>query len=276
MGSDSKAKSTRYLLILGAGIIVLAGCQNTTVDASRGSTDVENSTGAIGPESDPSFQPSVHSEAETKVVTSPQRAVQSSPMAPSRPRTVQASMGAQVSPPEPARPVLVTIPTRTILAVELDRTLSSHTSQVGESFRAFLTQEVAVDGRTALPRDSIVIGRVTEAKPAKKVGGRARLSLEFYSVQLPNGQQAPLHVVLAEAGKSQTTKDAAIIGGSALGGAVIGHAVNKGEGTAIGAIVGGLAGAAVANETKAKPVVVNSGTILTLELEQPLTVESGR
>jgi hypothetical protein len=44
----------------------------------------------------------------------------------------------------------------------------------------------------------------------------------------------------------------------------------------VGAIVGGLAVAAVANETKAKPVVVNSGTILTLELIQPLTVEAIR
>jgi hypothetical protein len=176
----------------------------------------------------------------------------------------------------PARPALVTVPARTILVVELDKTLSSHTSQVGENFRAFLVQDVAVDGQTALPADSIVLGRVTEAKPAKKVGGRARLSLEFYSIQLPNGQQVPLDVVFAEAGKSQTTKDAAIIGGSTLGGAVIGHAVNKGEGTAIGAIIGGLAGAAAANETKAKPVVVNSGTILTLETIQPLTVETIR
>jgi len=52
--------------------------------------------------------------------------------------------------------------------------------------------------------------------------------------------------------------------------------VNKGEGTAIGAIVGGLAGAAVANETRAKPVVVNSGTVLTLEMIEPLTVEAAR
>jgi len=264
------------LLILGVGVTVLIGCQNTTVDASRGSLDVENSTAAAA--AAPETAMAVHAE-----VAEPREPIRTAgPVAqPSRSaieaaRPVQASQPKPVGAPVPARPALVTVPARTILAVELDKTLSSHTSQVGENFRAFLTQDVAADGQIALPRDAIVLGRVTEAKPAKKVGGRARLSLEFYSIQLPNGQQAPLDVVFAEAGRSQTTKDAAIIGGSTLGGAVIGHAVNKGEGTAIGAIVGGLAGAAVANETRAKPVVVNSGTILTLEMIQPLTVETIR
>lgn len=260
------------LLILGAGVTVLSGCQNTTVDASRGALGVENSTEAVVADTD-----SPKSPAPAAMPIQPVAVVASQPLPPAAP--VQASTSSQVpvsSRAAPARSSSVTIPARTVLPVELDKTLSSHTSQIGENFRAFLIQEVAVDGQTALPRHSVVIGRVTEAKPAKKVGGRARLSLEFYSVHLPDGQRVPLEVVFAEAGKSQTTKDAAIIGGSTLGGAVVGHAVDKGEGTAIGAIVGGLAGAAVANETRAKPVVVNSGTVLTLETTRPITVDSAR
>ena len=144
---------------------------------------------------------------------------------------------------------------------------------MGESFSGHLTQDVAAGGEIVLPRGSLVLGRVSEAKPAKKVGGRARLSLEFHSLELPDGRQVPIEVVFAEVGKSAATRDAAMIGGSTLGGAVLGRAVDKGEGTAIGAIVGGLAGAAVAHETRAKPVVVNSGTLLSLELVQPVTVE---
>jgi len=261
------------LLILGLVATVLTGCQNTTVDASRGPLDVETSAATIAPEAVVPSQTEVDIEPELvrTAVARPVTQPSSPPVRASSP--VQVSVERPVPAAVPAKPTLVTIPARSILAVELDKTLSSHTSQVGENFRAFLVQDVTAEGQIALPMDSIVLGRVTEAKPAKKVGGRARLSLEFYSIQMPNGQQAPLEVVFAEAGRSQTTKDAAIIGGSTLGGAVIGHAVNKGEGTAIGAIVGGLAGAAVANETRAKPVVVNSGSILTLELIEPLTVE---
>jgi hypothetical protein len=276
MSSYSTKKAFVPLLILGVGVTVLIGCQNTTVDASRGPLDVENSTAAVAPETEISSQAELAIDPEPARVAA-SKTVPQPPLPVSRAAIpVQASVASPVRASAPAKPALVTVPARTILAVELEKTLSSHTSQVGENFRAFLIQDVAAAGRIALPRDSIVLGRVTAAKPAKKVGGRARLSLEFYSIQLPNGQQAPLDVVFAEAGRSQTTKDVAIIGGSTLGGAVIGHAVNKGEGTAIGAIVGGLAGAAVANETKAKPVVVNSGTVLTLEMIQPVTVELRR
>lgn len=285
MKSRWSPRMWQQLFILGVAVTVLVGCQNTTVDASRGPLDVENSTATTVPETTLADQEAALVEP-LAIPAAPERSA--APIAPPQPRTprpvqtsTQESRPAPVAVPAssvapPSRSVLVTVPARTMLVVELDKTLSSHTSQVGENFRAFLTQDVAVGGRTALPADSIVLGRVTEAKPAKKVGGRARLSLEFYSIQLPNGKQVPIEVAFAEAGKSQTTKDAAIIGGSTLGGAVIGHAVNKGEGTAIGAIVGGLAGAAVANETRAKPVVVNSGTLLTLETIETLTVEVDR
>lgn len=274
MISFSMPRMFGYLVILGTGATVLTGCQETTVDVSRGPLDVENSTATAVPAAESTAEPAASRGIQPIVVTAPRPMVQPAPTRPNVPRTVQASLKTPVTAPRLPQPALVTVPARTILPVELGKTLSSHSSQVGENFRALLTQEVSVDGRTALPRNSVVLGRVTEAKPAKKVGGRARLSLEFYSIEMPNGQQVPLEVVFAEAGKSQTTKDAVIIGGSTLGGAVLGHAVNKGEGTAIGAIVGGLAGAAVANETRAKPVVVNSGTILTLETLQPLTVDT--
>lgn len=268
-------------VVVGVGMTVLIGCQNTTVDTSRGSLDVENSTTPSSSEATsvdlaaaaPAPEP-VHVVVTPQMVSPPQPAP---PVAAPVPvRAVPATYSRQASRPAPVQPALVTVPARTVLVVELDKTLSSHASQVGESFLAHLTQDVAADGQIALPRGSIVHGRVTEAKPAKKVGGRARLSLEFYAIELANGREVPLEAVFAEAGKSATTKDAAIIGGSTLGGAVIGHAVNKGEGTAIGAIVGGLAGAAAAHETRAKPVVVNSGTVLTLETVQPVTVELGR
>ena len=79
--------------------------------------------------------------------------------------------------------------------------------------------------------------------------------------------------VFSDKGKSQTGKDAAIIGGATLGGAILGNAVDPGEGTKIGAIVGGVAGAIAAKKTKGKPVEVPAGTVMTLELSQPVTIE---
>lgn len=170
-------------------------------------------------------------------------------------------------------PVLLTVPAGTLVVVEFQEALSSHTSQVGQEFRTRVTQAVAAQGGVAIPTGSTLLGEVTEAEPAQKIGGRARLSLDFHSLYLPSGQSYPVTAVFSDKGKSQTGKDAAIIGGATLGGAILGNAVDPGEGTKIGAIVGGVAGAIAAKKTKGKPVEVAAGTVMTLELSQPVTIE---
>ena len=159
------------------------------------------------------------------------------------------------------------------MRVRLDNHLSSHSSQVGQQFTGSVIQDIAAEGRVAIRQGATVIGRVTEAEPAKKIGGRARLSLAFDSLDLGSGQTRPMSAQFAQKGKSQTAKDAAIIGGSTIGGAIIGEAIEDGEGGVIGAIVGGLGGAYAAKKTKAKPVEVPAGTVLDLELTQPITLE---
>lgn len=173
--------------------------------------------------------------------------------------------------PEPET-VTVTVPAGTQVAVSLNQTLSSHESVPGEAFEAEVTQDVAEDGRVVIPRGSTVIGMVTQAEEPK-IGGRAKLALSFETVRLPSGESLPLSASLARIGKSERAKDAAIIGGGTVGGAILGEAIDEGEGTVIGAIVGGLAGAAGAKKTKGKPLTLPAGTPLTLSLEAPVTVE---
>ena len=178
-----------------------------------------------------------------------------------------------LQPPPPPKPVLLTVPVGTVLRVRMDDHLSSHTSSVGQQFRGTVIQDVAAEGRVAVRSGATVTGRVTEASPAKKIGGRARLSLEFDTLDAGSGGPRPMSAQFAQAGKSQTAKDAAIIGGSTIGGAIIGEAIDEGEGGVIGAVVGGLGGAYAARKTKAKPVEVPVGTIVDLELTAPMTFE---
>lgn len=166
----------------------------------------------------------------------------------------------------------VTVPAGTRVVVELQKTLSSESSQPGETFTARVDQGVAVGGTVVIPEGSTVVGEVTRAEMAK-IGGRSKLSLEMRSVELPSGESAPLRARFAQVGKSERAKDAAIIGGSTLGGAILGEAVDEGEGTVVGAIVGGLAGALGAKKTKGKPLVLPDGTELTLELTEPVSLE---
>ena len=176
-------------------------------------------------------------------------------------------------PPAKPQPIPLTVVAGETIDIEFRQTLSSHTSQPGQPFRARVTEAVRVGERVAISAGATIHGTVTEAEPAKKIGGRARLSLQFESLSLPSGATYPIGAMFSQAGRSQNAKDAAIIGGATLGGAVLGKQVGGDTGTIIGAVAGGIGGAFAAKKTKGKPVEIPAGTVMILELTQPVTID---
>lgn len=170
-------------------------------------------------------------------------------------------------------PIPVTVARGTLMDVEFLQKLSSHESEAGQAFSVRVAEPVRVGGRVAIPAGAIISGTVTEAKPAKKVGGRSTLSLDFDVLELPSGHSYPVTVVFSQKGKSSTGRDVAIIGGATVGGAILGHQVDGDKGKEIGAVVGAIAGAVAASQTRAKPVEIQPGTVMTLEVTEPLHVE---
>jgi hypothetical protein len=167
----------------------------------------------------------------------------------------------------------VTVPPGTVVQVRFSETVSSRYSAVGDAFRTTVDDDVRIGDAVAIPAGSVVVGRVTEASQPRKVGGRARLSLEFTAIELPSGESEPIEAVFAGSGKGQNLKDAAIIAGSTVGGVIVGEAIDEGEGGVIGGILGGIGGAVAASRNKAKPVEVPAGTVLDVELVEPVTLE---
>jgi len=135
-----------------------------------------------------------------------------------------------------------------------------------------VAEPVRVAEGIAIPTGSVVAGRVTEAKPAKKIGGSARLAVEFVSVRLPSGETLPFAAGFSSKGKSSTGKDVGIIAGAAAGGAILGNQVLDDNGSATGALIGAAAGAIAVSQTRAKPVVIEAGTLTNLELTVPISL----
>lgn len=167
----------------------------------------------------------------------------------------------------------VTVPAGTTLELRFSETVSSRYSAAGDPFRTTVDEDIRVAGTVAIPAGSVVVGRVTEAHQPRKVGGRARLSVEFTALELPSGESEPIDAVFAQRGKSENLEDAAIIAGSTLGGVILGEAVDEGEGGVVGGILGGIGGAVAAAKTKAKPVEVPAGTVMAVELVRSVTLE---
>jgi hypothetical protein len=171
----------------------------------------------------------------------------------------------------------VTVPSGTVLAVEFNETLSSASSQVGDRFTARVVDPVSVDGAVVIAPGSTVVGRIVEAVPAKKIGGTARLNLEFTELELRSGADSPISASYHSKAKSQVKKDAATIGGATAGGAILGRIIGHKEGeeargTAIGAVVGGAVGTGIAASNRGQEVTIPEGMTVQIELDSPLTV----
>ena len=173
------------------------------------------------------------------------------------------------------RDVVVTIPAGSSIVVEFLDTLSSETNKPGDVFAARIYEDVYQDGVLVMPAGTGIEGVVTDAQDSKRIGGKAKLALEFKRAKLASGADVPLYASFADAAKGQGKKDAAIIGGATGGGAILGRVLggdDKDKATLIGAVVGAAVGTAVAAETKGQAVLIEPGTVIDLVLTEDVTV----
>jgi hypothetical protein len=169
-----------------------------------------------------------------------------------------------------------TVPAGTAVTVVFLDGVSSVASKAGDSFRTKVAKDIVVDGVTVIPAGSVLSGTVTEAVSLKKIGGKAKLTLDFSRLELPSGGTALVHATIVQIGKSETKKDAATIGGAAAGGALLGHVLDKGDhktkGTVLGALAGAAAGTVIAAKTAGQEIEIPAGTESSLTLDRPAEV----
>ena len=178
--------------------------------------------------------------------------------------------------PEPPRTTTVTVPAGEVLDAEFTETVASNTSAPGDSFRVRVAHDVMEDGEVAIPAGAEILGEVTEAVPLPRVGGQAKLALRFTDLVLPSGATVPIHASFVQQGRSETGRDAATIGGGAAAGAILGRVLGKGhrgKSSVIGAIIGAAAGTTIASKTPGEEVVIPSGTVVSLKLDDSVRVK---
>ncbi len=177
----------------------------------------------------------------------------------------------RLAPEPPAEPatVSVTIPKGTALSLALTAPLSSATSAVGDQVTAELKNPVVVGDRVIFPAGSRIEGKVTDVKSAKKgfkdTGGA--LAVSFDRIMAPDGHSAGIVAGMTRVAEGSGKKKGAIIGGSALGAALLGRMLGKD--TAGSAVVGGAVGTAVAAGTKGKEATISADQVMNVALEQP-------
>jgi BON domain len=175
-------------------------------------------------------------------------------------------------PVEKPKPQPVVIPAGTVLTVRTVDSLSSKSSQAGQTFSATLAQPVNVGGKTALPAGCKVTGTVVTAKAKGKIKGEGQLDLTLRSISVGAQTYDIRTHLLSSTEKGKGKRTAATNGGGAAGGALIGGLAGGGKGAAIGAVAGAGAGLIGGALTGNKQIEVPAESALSFTLSTTLTL----
>ena len=162
------------------------------------------------------------------------------------------------------------IPEGTEIQVRLETPLSSRTARPEDRFTAAVMRPVYVEDRMVAAAGARVRGTVVSAEAAERPARGGKLDLAFNSLELEDATRADVRARVVSIDesmdKSQTGKRAGI--GAALG-TLLGGVIGGSKGALIGLVVGGAGGAI---SSKGEDVELPEGTILTLRLEQPVSL----
>lgn len=182
--------------------------------------------------------------------------------------------GSEPGKPAAAGPVRVTIQAGTSLAIRVDQRISVKTSHAGDTFTGEVVEPIVdPNGNAIVPKGTQVGGVIDEAHKRGRFKGASVLELRLTSMTL-NGTQYHLKTAdLAEHKKGKGKRSAAMIGGGAGLGMLIGGIASGGTGLLIGGLAGGGAGAAGAGLTGNRDLDIPAETVVHFKLSQDLVVQ---
>lgn len=184
------------------------------------------------------------------------------------------------------------LPVGTALDLRLNNTLSTRSSEPGDSFTATVVEPVYNERRrrVLVPAGSTVEGRVVAVDSSSDLSGESRLQLRFERLRLPDGTSFPLRAELSqvypdqgagaaitgsptvndeggvEQSQTRTTVGTAAAAGAV--GALIGAIAGGGKGAGIGGLLGAGLGVALASHKGA--LDLPAGTPITIRLNRPI------
>ena len=181
--------------------------------------------------------------------------------------------------PEPASTaarsyVELMVPASSVLGLQIQTPLSSERARIEDRVEARVLRDVLVDGRTAIPQGTRIVGAVTLVERGGKVRERARLGVRFHTLVLADGTELPVRTdAILREGDSPVGESARKIGGAAVGGAILGAILGGKKGAILGGATGAAGGSAAVMAGDRDPATLPLGAVVTVRLAAPVAVE---
>jgi hypothetical protein len=163
------------------------------------------------------------------------------------------------------------------MGLQVQTAVSSERARIEDRVDARVTRDVSVDGRTAIPAGTRVLGSVTLVERGGKIKERARLGVRFHTLVLGDGTEVPIRTeAILREGDSPSGESSRKIGGAAVGGAILGAIIGGKKGAIVGGATGAGAGTAAVMAGDRNAATLPAGAVVTVRLSSPLTVEVER
>jgi hypothetical protein len=181
--------------------------------------------------------------------------------------------GAEATPTPKPTPAPIVLEQGTPLVMALETTVSTASAKPGDIVLARLLEPVRRGEKVLVPEGAEVRGKVTTAVRPGKVKGRARLVVDFERLTVDGRPHEIAASAIDITASNSKKRDAALIGGGAGAGAIIGGIADGGKGAAIGGLIGGAAGTGAVLTTRGKDVVLPAGSQVKVKLSQELRLQ---
>ena len=171
------------------------------------------------------------------------------------------------------RPADVQIPAGTELPIRVNQRISVKEAHAGDTFTGEVVRPIMSGNSVAIPAGTPVDGVIDASHKRGHFKGASLLELRLVSMSL-NGQRYRLDTadnVSTKKGKGR--RSAALIGGGAGAGMLIGGLASGGVGLLVGGLVGGGAGTAVGGLTGNKDIVIPAESVVNFRLADDLVVQ---
>jgi hypothetical protein len=234
-----------FTILASALLFALAGCSNKTNPVPTAQTP-------------PAVQASPAANAATAANSAP-----GSPANPTNPAPAK---------PAPAPQPALVLPRGTRLEVRLNQTIDVKHAESGDRFSGVLAEPVVEGNTVAVPSGSAASGEVLVAHKRGKFKGKSVLALTLTRLEV-NGTQYRIDTSnLARTKKGKGKRSAALIGGGAGMGMLIGGLATGGVGLLVGGLAGGGAGVLGAAFTGNRDLTIPAESVVTFRLQDALTL----